>query len=156
MRSKGLVGVLLLAVLGITGCGSSGKHRTSTRSGGGTTTIPSAPNATYSANLSGKDGGVHGGAARAVIKLHGKTGQACWKFTGLTRVSKPTFAYVWRGGAGTHGVVVFPLSTSKQFELTGCSPAAIDQIRAVEHDPSGFYATIDNKAYPVGAVRGQL
>lgn len=157
MRSNGLLIVVLVAALGISGCGGGSKRKKSTP-GGGTTTTTTGPahDATFHVDLTGGKSGAPGASAKAVIQLHVQRGQTCWTFTDIKGVDKPKFAYVWRGTADQRGVVVFPLSTTPKLAVTGCGAAPLKYITAIEHNPSGFYATISNKKYPTEAVRGQL
>jgi hypothetical protein len=100
--------------------------------------------------------GAPSGSGIAVISLSGKKLQACWRFVLLKGFTKPTFAHIHMGPAGTSGNVVIPLSTGATFLTKGCATTTAALIKAIEANPHGYYVNIHNAKYPGGAVRAQL
>ncbi len=171
MRTKLLIPSLVLVVLGIAACGSSSSSSTSSASKPSTTatTTPAAtgkkgktaavPSRTYTVKLTGPaetPPGAPTGTGAAVIALHGKTLQVCWRFAHLHGFTSATFAHIHIGPKGTSGNIVVPMSTGPSLQHKGCVSAAAAMIEAIEKNPHGYYVNIHSKKYPGGAVRAQL
>jgi hypothetical protein len=180
MRSKLLIAGLAVALLGVAGCGSSSSSSSTPASTGttpastGTTpastgTTPAkqghkvkvvaVPSRTYSVKLTGPaevPAGAPKGLGTALVKIHGKTDEVCWRFSRLTGVAGPyLYAHIHKGAKGTAGNVVVPLPGSS-YQNHGCVPASVAILKAIEADPHGYYVNIHTKKYPGGAVRAQL
>jgi hypothetical protein len=95
------------------------------------------------------------GSGTATLTLDDKKGQVCYRFT-LKNVSKPTAAHIHKGKAGVAGPVVVPLFTKTPSKLSGCVKAKTSLIKAIEKNPSQYYANVHTAKYPAGAARGQL
>lgn len=149
--------VLLTGVLGLAACGSSSSS--STKSASSSRKPASGVRGhTYHVTLSGSaetPPGAPNGSGAAVIALHGSL-KACWRFSRLHGFTDATFAHIHRGASGTAGPVVIPLSTSGKLHHKGCVRTTAATIKAIEHDPFGYYVNIHSKQYPAGAVRAQL
>lgn len=65
-------------------------------------------------------------------------------------------AHIHRAPAGEPGPIVVPLSPPTSGSSQACVTASRDLIRAILHDPEGYYVNVHNEPYPGGAVRGQL
>lgn len=173
MRSKLLVpAIAAFAALGIAACGSSSSSKSTTSSSSASTPPatastpakkphrrPAVPSRTYHVKMSGTaevPKGAPKGSGGAVVALHGRTLQVCWRFAHLRGFTGPTFAHIHQGGRGTSGPIVVPLSTSLKFHNRGCVKASAAVIKAIEHNPHGYYVNIHSKKYPGGAVRAQL
>lgn len=87
------------------------------------------------------------------LTLNASKGTVCWTFE-LAGVSKPVFAHIHKGRAGTSGPVYIPLG--KTYKTKGCASAAKKLIDAVESNPNAYYVNVHNAKYPNGIVRGQL
>jgi len=154
MPSKLSTLVVVTAALGLAGCGGSSPNSTS---------HVSAPKngvrgRIYRVSLSGKaetPPGAPNGAGSAVIALHSSL-KVCWRFSHVRGFTDATFAHIHRGGAGTAGPIVIPLSTTGKLHHKGCVPTTAAMIKAIEQDPAGYYVNIHSKEYPAGAVRAQL
>ncbi len=162
------------ATLVVAACGSSKKSSSSASTPAGVTTTPkhhakkktkkhkpppAVPSRTYKLKLAGKNEipkGAPKGTADAVISLRGKSLEVCYKFTGLSGFTKPTFAHIHQGGAGIAGNIVVPLSTGAAFKPAGCVKTSAALIKAIAGNPHVYYVNIHNKQYPGGAVRSQL
>jgi CHRD domain len=157
MNWKLLVAGLAMVVLGAPGCGSSSSSASSA------TTGPSAAKSTrpariYRLALAGKaetPPGAPNGRGVAVIAIHGSS-TVCWRFAHLHGFTNATFAHLHIGAAGKSGNIVVPLSTGPALHHQGCVPVNPVLIKAIEHNPRGYYVNIHSTKYPGGAVRAQL
>jgi CHRD domain-containing protein len=154
MSSKLITPVVLAAALGLAACGgsssSSNSHASAPKNG--------VRGHIYRVSLTGKaetPPGAPNGAGSAVIALHSSL-TVCWRFSHLHGFTDATFAHIHRGGAGTGGPIVIPLSTTGKLHHKGCVPTTAAMIKAIEHDPAGYYVNIHSKQYPAGAVGAQL
>ncbi len=171
MRSKLLTASMVLAALGIAACGSSSSSSSTTPAGASSTspntaapanakrskTTAAVASRTYSVKLTGKaetPPGAPKGAGAAVITLHGKTLQLCWRYAHLKGFTTPLVSHVHSGAAGTSGPIVVPLGS--RYKAKGCVPASATLLKAIEKNPHSFYVNILNKKYPGGVVRSQL
>jgi hypothetical protein len=158
------------AALALAACGSSNKSSSSSSSPSASTSAPTTTtkakpaaggvaSRTYSVKLAGNaevPKGAPTGTGTAVVSIHGKTNQVCWRFNHLHGFTGPTFAHIHVGGAGTSGNIVVPLSTGASFLHAGCVTASSMLLSAIEKHPHGYYVNIHSKQYPGGAVRSQL
>jgi hypothetical protein len=159
MSPKLLTSGLALAALVLAACGSSSSSGSA--SGGGASTKSKSPGRirTYHVHLTGKaetPPGAPKGGGSAVIALHDSTHQVCWRFSHLHGFTGATVSHIHRGGKGTSGPVVVPLSTAGTLHHKGCVPSSATLMKAIEKDPHGYYVNIHSKQYPAGAVRAQL
>ncbi|MBV9194521.1 MAG: CHRD domain-containing protein [Solirubrobacterales bacterium] len=154
MSSKLITPVVLTAAVGLAGCGGSSSRSKSHASAPKT----GVRGHIYRVSLTGKaetPPGPPNGAGSAVIALHSSL-KVCWRFSHLHGFTDATFAHIHRGGAGTGGPIVIPLSTTGKLQHKGCVPTSAAMIKAIEHDPTRYYVNIHSKQYPAGAVRAQL
>jgi len=111
-----------------------------------------------SAKLKGvSEAGVKGhpnGSGFVVVHLSTAKGTACWQFTNVKNIAKPTQAHIHKGGKGVSGPVVIPFGAS--YKAKGCAKAAKSLIGKIETNPNRYYVNIHNAKYPAGAIRGQL
>jgi hypothetical protein len=171
MRSKLILPGILIAVLGIAACGSSKKSSTTTPTGTTTPTAAKAapkgkkakkaavPSRTYHVKMTGKaetPPGPPKATGRAVVTLHGKTLQVCWRFTALHGFTGATFAHIHKGPKGTSGPIVIPFSTGPKLNHKGCAHSTAALIKAIAKNPHAYYVNIHSKKNPGGAVRAQL
>jgi hypothetical protein len=113
--------------------------------------------ATFRVNLAGKNevpAGAPNGSAVAVISIHGKQAQLCWKFSALKHVKAPLVAHIHADPAGKSGPIVLPLGN--KFSAAGCTGATRTLLATIEKTPRVYYVNIHNRRYPGGAVRAQL
>ena len=111
---------------------------------------------TVSAKLAGKSEVPNGspkGSGTAVVKFNRKTSQACWtlKVAGL---DKTLSAHVHKAPPGKNGPVVIPLGA--RFATKGCVTIPMKTLNAVASNPGGYYVNVHTRAFPGGAIRGQL
>jgi CHRD domain len=94
------------------------------------------------------------GSGLVVLHLSTTKGRACWQFSKVKNIAKPTQAHVHKGRKGASGPVVIPLGTT--YKAMGCARASRALIEAIETNPNRYYVNIHNAKYPGGAIRGQL
>ena len=81
--------------------------------------------------------------------------ELCWRFTGVRHIGTPTLARISIGRAGYNGHRVVALGAT--YKPRGCTTANVDSLlEPLSERPARYYVTISSKAYPAGAVRGQL
>jgi hypothetical protein len=147
--------IAVLAVVALAGCGSSTSTTRSTK--GPPPATVKVSDHTYRVNLAGKNevpAGAPNGSAVAVISIHGKQTQLCWKFSALKHVTAPLVAHIHADPAGKSGPIVLPLGN--KFAATGCTGATSTLLATIEKTPRVYYVNIHNRRYPGGAVRAQL
>ncbi|MBV9727345.1 MAG: CHRD domain-containing protein [Gammaproteobacteria bacterium] len=157
---------VVVAAVALAACGSSSKSTSSSTpsssassTGSSHTTSTGLPSRTYKLKLTGTSEvpkGAPSGVGNAVVTIHGKTGQLCWRFSHLHGFNSATFAHVHVGAAGTSGNIVVPLSTGTALHHAGCVKVSPTLLKAIEANPHGYYVNIHSKVYPGGAVRSQL
>jgi hypothetical protein len=94
------------------------------------------------------------GTGLVVLHLSTRKGTACWQFSHVANIAKPTQAHIHKGRKGTSGPVVVPLGAT--YKAKGCRTASKSLIEAIETNPNRYYVNIHNARYPGGAIRGQL
>ena len=157
MRWKLVVASLAVVVLGVAGCGGSSSSTSSSKTAA-SSVKRARPARIYRLSLAGKaetPPGAPKGTGAAVIAIHGSS-TLCWRFAHLHGFSNATFAHIHVGAAGKSGNIVVPLSTGPALHHRGCVPGNPALIRAIEHNPAGYYVNIHSVKYPGGAVRAQL
>ena len=94
------------------------------------------------------------GTGLVVLHLSTAKGTACWQFSHVANIAKPTAAHVHKGRKGVSGPIVVPLGAT--YKAKGCQKASKSLIEAIETNPNRYYVNIHNARYPGGAIRGQL
>jgi hypothetical protein len=94
------------------------------------------------------------GTGFVVLHLSTAKGTACWQFSKVRNIAKPTVAHIHKGRKGASGPIVVPLGAT--YKAKGCAKASKSLIEAIETNPNRYYVNIHNAKYPAGAIRGQL
>lgn len=157
MRSKSLAPSLAVLMLGVAACGGSSSSASSSKVG------PSAakgvgPIRIYRLALAGRietPPGAPNATGAAVIAFHGSS-TVCWRFAHLRGFTNATVAHIHAGAKGKSGAIVVPLSSGPRLHHRGCVPVSGTLVKAIEHNPRGYYVNIHSTQYPNGAVRAQL
>ena len=97
---------------------------------------------------------------RGRIEIYEENGQACFWLT-WRDIGAPTAAHIHKGKRGQNGPIVHTLysgpAISRGRSIERCTnDYDPDVAAAVLANPSDYYVNIHNRAYPDGAVRGQL
>lgn len=74
-------------------------------------------------------------------------------------LDQPVAAHIHQGRAGVNGPIVVALSAPRAGNIgtsAGCVVASSSVRNAMKGSPSGFYVNVHTRAFPSGAVRGQL
>jgi len=81
--------------------------------------------------------------------------KVCYTLT-WSRIGTALASHIHKGGKGTSGPVVIPLSLSTPVKHSGCVTAKRSLILAIQAHPGRYYVNVHTAKYPAGAVRGQL
>jgi hypothetical protein len=85
-------------------------------------------------------------------------GRLCFGIT-VRNVDEPLAAHIHRGGKNVAGDIVIPLTQPDAGDpgtSSGCVPVTGDQAADLLEKPRRFYTNVHTRAFPGGAVRGQL
>jgi hypothetical protein len=99
------------------------------------------------------------GSGTAFVRLRSGAERVCFSIT-FQRIARPMAGHIHRGGRQTAGPIVVPLferAAGAASPIRGCArdvPATT--IRQIRNRPGGFYVNLHNRAFPEGAIRGQL
>jgi hypothetical protein len=95
------------------------------------------------------------GAAGIVLKA----GKVCYGLV-ASDIGAPIAAHIHKGRPGVAGPIVLDLapkfSPGPFFAAAGCVKASASVIAGIRRNPAGYYVNIHTKAFPGGAIRGQL
>jgi len=95
------------------------------------------------------------GAGNITVVVDPPKGTACYlmNVTGLENV---TAAHIHVGGPGENGRPVVNLEAPTEGSAGGCTPVTADVAQALLGNPGGYYVNVHTRAFPNGAIRGQL
>jgi len=76
----------------------------------------------------------------------------------VSNIAGATLAHIHRGRSGVNGPVVVPFSppVGNPGRIAGCTSITRTLYSQIAAFPSEFYVNVHNRAFPAGAVRGQL
>lgn len=160
MRTRGLLILALVAVLGLAACGDDGDSA-STDDPTIQSTAASEDQVVLEADLVGgaaevPDPGDPDGTGAATVKIDAAKGEVCYTIT-VASIEPPVASHIHEGAQGGAGPVLITFDHTKigQGEdcLTGQETADLERIVA---KPDGFYVNVHTADYKGGAVRGQL
>jgi len=143
MRALGLLGAAPLVLLGLASSAAQAAPAAATP---------------YHAALSAAEEtptpGPAGGTGSAKITIDMATNTLCYDLTWSSQVGSPSASHIHRAPKGSNGPIVVPLNEPPS--PTGCLTVAASTLQGIASNPGGYYVNIHTKAYPNGAVRGQL
>ena len=95
------------------------------------------------------------GAGNITVVVDPPKGTACYimNVTGLDNV---TAAHIHKGGPGETGAPVVPLATPTNGTAGACAQVSAEVSAALLENPGGYYVNVHTRAFPQGAIRGQL
>ena len=104
-------------------------------------------------NEVGKAGGPKA-TANAMFTFDTSSHQLCYTVTATSL--QAVAMHIHKGAAGANGPVVVPLDPTKIGAGKTCAAVAPALLSDISNNPAGYYFNTHPKAFPAGAVRGQL
>jgi hypothetical protein len=97
----------------------------------------------------------------AFVTLNQGEGAVCFDLSWAGIDGTVVASHIHAAPVGVAGPVVVPLFTGVALSGTdsasGCVAGVSEElIKAIRHDPAGYYVNIHSTVFPAGAVRGQL
>ena len=103
------------------------------------------------------------GSGGVTICINKDTNTVSFNFDALLVRGQPTVAHIEKGAVGVAGPVAVGFTqpgmidpTIGEIEWNDTVPASASTVTALIGTPKNFYVNVHTKAYPSGAVRGQL
>jgi hypothetical protein len=96
------------------------------------------------------------GSGRAKITVDDEEGKVCYRVS-FEKIGRAQMAHIHKGRRGKAGDVVVTLwDSSEGSPARGCVEVASGLAERIQTYPRRFYVNLHTKAYPDGAVRGNL
>jgi hypothetical protein len=95
------------------------------------------------------------GAGNITLVVDPPKGTACY-IMNVSGLQDVTAAHVHKGGPGETGAPVIPLATPTGGTAGGCVQVTAEVSAAILANPGGYYVNVHTRAFPSGAIRGQL
>jgi hypothetical protein len=95
------------------------------------------------------------GSGNVTVVVDPPKGTACY-IMNVTRLSEVTAAHIHTGGPGETGAPVVTLTAPTDGTSGGCVQVAAEVSAALLANPGGYYVNVHTRAFPSGAIRGQL
>jgi len=92
--------------------------------------------------------------ANAMFTFDTSSHQLCYTVTATSL--QAVAMHIHKGAAGANGPVVVPLDPTKIGAGKTCAAVAPALLSDISSNPAGYYFNAHTKAFPAGAVRGQL
>ncbi len=92
--------------------------------------------------------------ANALFTFDTSSHQLCYTVTATSL--QAVAMHIHKGAAGANGPVVVPLDPTKIGAGKTCAAVAPALLSDISSNPAGYYFNAHTKAFPAGAVRGQL
>lgn len=98
---------------------------------------------------------IPGASALAILAIKAPSLELCWQFSQLKNVTAPTRARIYRSLAGGPGVGGLGVVLGAGYTPEGCDREPEGFLALLGKVPQNFFLSIDNAAFPHGAVRGR-
>ncbi|MBO9499971.1 MAG: CHRD domain-containing protein [Novosphingobium sp.] len=98
-------------------------------------------------------GGAGGGNVTVVVDP--PKGTVCY-IMNVWGLQDITAAHIHKGGPGETGAPVVPLATPTDGTAGACVQVTAEVSAALLANPGGYYVNVHTRAFPQGAIRGQL
>ena len=95
------------------------------------------------------------GAGQITVVVDPPKGTACY-IMNVGALENVTAAHIHSGGAGETGRPVVNLEAPEGGTSGGCVPVNADISAAILGSPGSYYVNVHTRAFPDGAIRGQL
>jgi hypothetical protein len=118
-----------------------------------------AAHATFHASLRGQNEvpgpGKNDARGSALVRVNTASRQVCYDLS-VRNLPRPTMAHIHRGRSGVSGPPVVTLRTPISGMSHGCTRVSGGVARDLLRSPGRFYVNVHSRAFPDGAIRGQL
>jgi hypothetical protein len=95
------------------------------------------------------------GAGNITVVVDPPKGTACYLMN-VSGLGDVTAAHIHTGGPGETGGPVVTLEAPEGGTSGGCAQVSADVSAALLANPGGYYVNVHTRAFPAGAIRGQL
>ena len=95
------------------------------------------------------------GAGNVTVVVDPPKGTACY-IMNVSGLADVTMAHIHKGGPGENGAPVVPLAAPQKGSSGGCVQVTAEVAAALLANPGGYYVNVHTRAFPNGAIRGQL
>jgi hypothetical protein len=97
------------------------------------------------------------GTGAANVRVNVGQNQVCWELTVKDLSAPAAAAHVHKGAAGAAGPPVVPLTApDASGKSAGCATVDAALAKDLIQNPGAYYVNVHTKAFPGGAIRGQL
>ena len=95
------------------------------------------------------------GSGNITVVVDPPKGTACY-IMNVARLTDVTAAHIHTGGPGENGAPVVTLNAPTEGTSGGCVQVTPEVSAALLANPGGYYVNVHTRAFPAGAIRGQL
>ena len=96
------------------------------------------------------------GSGSATVNPQPSKNRVCYTLK-VEDIDAATAAHIHLGGSDVAGPVVVPLAAPSSGRSSGCVENLGEElVRNIKKNPEDYYVNVHNRAFPRGAVRGQL
>ena len=95
------------------------------------------------------------GSGSVTVVVDPPKGTVCY-IMNVAGLDSVTAAHIHKGGPGENGAPVVPLAAPQGGTSGGCVPVTAEVSAALLANPGGYYVNVHTRAFPGGAIRGQL
>jgi hypothetical protein len=95
------------------------------------------------------------GEGHITVVVDPPKGTACYLMN-VGPLDNVTAAHIHVGGPGENGRPVVNLEAPDDGTAGGCTPVSAELAAQLIGNPGGYYVNVHTRAFPAGAIRGQL